>query len=71
MANYRWFKDGKKRIENKAPLEFRIESVGYEEDKQGNLIIASDEEIRCVTKMRVNDIVELIKKLNAKYSSGI
>ena len=62
-ANYGWFKDAKKTKEI-TPLSFSLKQIGYEEDNEGVLIIGShDSIIECVTKMSIDEINELIKKL--------
>ncbi|NQX82318.1 MAG: hypothetical protein HRT66_10040 [Flavobacteriaceae bacterium] len=62
-ANYGWFKDAKKTKEI-IPLSFSLKPIGYGEDNEGVLIIGSNDFlIECATKMSINEINELIKKL--------
>ena len=64
IADYGWFKDGKKQKELKNPLVYSIRQIGYEEDNKGGLIIGLEEPIICVTKMPNAELEELIDKLN-------
>lgn len=65
IADYGWFKDGKKQVnislDTTSPIEYRIRELGYEDENKGALIIEiGEEEIFCVTKMDVSEIEELI-----------
>lgn len=59
-ANYHWFKDAKKVIENKN-LNYVLSPVGYEEDNEGILIIDNGNAvIECAVKIPQQQIEELI-----------
>lgn len=65
IADYGWFKDGKRQIDIHRPFEFGIRQICYEEDNKGALIIGLDEpNIICVTKMPNAQLEALIDKLN-------
>lgn len=64
LADYGWFKDGKKQKEINAPREYSIRQIGYEDDNKGGLVIGLDDPIICVTKMPIVELEELIDKLN-------
>ena len=64
IADYGWFKDGKKEKEVSDFVLFSIRPIGYEDDNKGRLIIGRDEPIHCVTKMPTPELEELIEKLN-------
>ncbi len=62
-ANYGWFKDGKKEALIINPKYF-FAPIGYEEDNEGILIIASEEaRIESVVKVPMSQLEELIKVL--------
>ncbi|WP_107037552.1 hypothetical protein [Brumimicrobium mesophilum] len=68
IADYGWFKDGKKHIdilESKSdPIVFEIRKIGYEEELKGALTITLNEKsIFCVTKMDIPEIEEVIDHL--------
>ncbi|OUL60440.1 hypothetical protein [Flavobacterium sp. AJR] len=64
-ANYGWFKDGKKEM-SFAILKYSFKLVGYEEDNEGVLVIASEESlIESVVKMPINQVEELISILQS------
>jgi hypothetical protein len=64
VANYGWFKDGRKEIEINESLDVRAWPVGYEDENKGVLIIENDQdEIHCVTKMEMYELQEIRKKL--------
>jgi len=66
VANYGWFKDEKQSQEIN-PIFFTIKQVGYVEDNKGALVIGTGTtSIECATKMSVDDLTELIDKLNAR-----
>lgn len=59
-ANYGWFKDGKKEISISNPKFYAL-AAGYEEDKEGTLVITSNEaEIDTVVKMPMTEVGELV-----------
>jgi len=59
-ANYGWFKDGKKEILISNPKFYAL-AAGYEEDKEGTLVITSNEaEIDTVVKMPMTEVDELV-----------
>lgn len=64
IADYGWFKDGKKQIEFKKPLMYSIRQIGYEDDNKGGLVMGLEEPFMCVTKMPNAELEELIEKLN-------
>ncbi|MTH18232.1 hypothetical protein [Flavobacterium sp. LC2016-01] len=62
-ANYGWFKDGKKETLIKNP-KYSFAPIGYEEDNEGILIIASEEtKIESVVKVPMSELEELITVL--------
>jgi hypothetical protein len=66
-ADYGWFKDAMKTVDLDS-LSFSIQSVGYEEDKKGVLIIGEDENtVECVTKMPISELKKLITELELKF----
>lgn len=70
-ADYGWFKDGEKKSDLIGDIEFGISPIGYEEDKEGTLIIGlSEPTISCVTKMKIVELEELIIVLTAKHESS-
>ena len=76
IADYGWFKDGKKQIElleNRAePIAFGIRKIGYEEDNKGALtIMLGEETIFCVTKMNISEIEEVIVYLKKLVDNKI
>ena len=72
IADYGWFKDGKKQKELNHAIEFGIRQIGYEEDKKGGLVIGIDEpNIFYVTKMPNSELEELIDKLNTADNSRL
>jgi len=63
-ADYGWFKDGKKTITPDI-LNYSVKPIGYEDEKNGVLVIGHDElEIESVVKMPIDQLEELIKILN-------
>jgi hypothetical protein len=59
-ANYGWFKDAKKTIENEN-LNYSLSPIGYEEDHEGVLILDNGKtKIECAVKMKQMQIEELI-----------
>ena len=67
IADYGWFKDGKKQKEYEKPLKYTIRQIGYKEDNEGGLVIELEEPILCVTKMPNAELGELIDILNDLY----
>lgn len=62
-ANYGWFKDGKKEMLILNP-KYSFAPIGYEEDNQGVLIIASEgARIESVVKVPMSQLEELITVL--------
>jgi len=62
LADYGWFVDGKKEIDNYEVL-FLIKSVGYEEENKGVLIISNKQsEIESVVTMPKYELDELIER---------
>ena len=70
LADYGWFKDGKKQKEINTPTEYSIRKIGYEDYNEGGLVIGSDDPIICVTKIPINELEELIIKLNDADNNG-
>lgn len=69
IADYGWFKDGKKHIEIQPPVKYSIEQMGYIDENKGGLIIGEGEtQIVCVTKMSNEQLEELIILLNDSKS---
>jgi hypothetical protein len=65
-ADYGWFKDGKKSIENQT-ITLSIHPIGYEEDKAGVLIISNHKnQINCSSKIPFDELNIIINKLNQK-----
>ncbi|TDO95626.1 hypothetical protein [Flavobacterium sp. 245] len=65
-ANYGWFKDGKKETLIVKP-QYSFAPIGYEEDNQGVLIIASQEaKIESVVKVPMSQLEELITVLEGR-----
>ncbi|WP_289661402.1 hypothetical protein [Flavobacterium panacagri] len=63
-ANYGWFKDGKRETVISNPNFYAV-PAGYEEDKEGVLIITSDDiQVESVVKMPILQLEELLLKLN-------
>ncbi len=63
-ANYKWFKDGKKEIKFDN-LTFSINSIGYEDEKIGTLVIGEHEaKIESVVKIPLEQLEDLLKILN-------
>ncbi len=63
VADYRWFKDGKKTLD-KDSITYSIKSVGYEDDNNGILVISNGKsEIESVVKMQNEKLENLIKLL--------
>ena len=59
-VDYGWFKDAAKSIEI-TPLTYSIRPIGFEEDNKGALVIGQgDRKIECATKMRNDELKELI-----------
>lgn len=67
-ADYKWFKDGKKSMSQKAPM-FTIAPIGFTEDQTGTLSIQeSDARIDSVVKLPIKDLKLLIQELEEKHS---
>lgn len=65
IADYGWFKDGKKQLEIDNTVVYSIQQIGYLEDEKGLLTISTDEsQIICVTKIPNEQLNELIEVLN-------
>jgi hypothetical protein len=59
-ADYKWFKDAKKKIKNEN-INYLLSPVGYEEDNEGVLILDNGTTtIECAVKMPQQQIKELI-----------
>lgn len=68
VADYKWFKDGKKSID-KGIIVYAIKPVGYEDENKGVLVISNGEsEIESVIKMPLQNIEKLIDLLTATPS---
>jgi hypothetical protein len=67
-ANYGWFKDGKKETLIVNP-KYLFASIGYEEDYEGVLIIASEEaKVESVVKVPLAQLEELVRVLQGLNS---
>jgi hypothetical protein len=63
IADYHWFKDGKKTI-NRGLTSYSINALGDENENKGTLVISNGEsEIESVVKMPTESLEELIKIL--------
>lgn len=63
VADYRWFKDGKRTLDKKSII-YSIKPIGYEDDNKGILVISNgNSEIESVVKMQNKNLEELIKLL--------
>lgn len=63
-ANYGWFKDGKRSVENQNILLY-INPIGFGEDKSSVLIISNDsDQINCSAKIPIEELNSIINKLN-------
>lgn len=66
-VDYRWFKS-EKSFPATSGLFFIINSVGYEEDKQGVLVIKSNDSIlETATRFHLDDLKILVDQLNASF----
>lgn len=64
VADYKWFKDGKKTLD-KNEITYSIKPVGYEEDNSGVLVISNGiSEIESVVKIPRGNLENLISELN-------
>lgn len=64
VADYGWFKDGKKHIRHDDSVVLDMQPMGYEEDNKGGLLISGDGEgIASVVKMPMEQVDELIELL--------
>lgn len=65
IADYRWFKDGKKSIE-KNEIVYSIKSVGYEEENNGILVISNGnlviESVVKIPSQNLEKLIEILKK---------
>lgn len=60
IANYRWFKDGKRTLE-KNEIIYAIKPIGYEDENKGILVISNGEsEIESVVKIPNQNLEKLI-----------
>ena len=68
VADYKWFKDGKKSIDKNAIL-YSIRPVGYEDKNKGILIISNEKSaIELVIKIPIQEIEKIIQILEATPS---
>ncbi|CAM3864288.1 PH domain-containing protein [Flavobacterium branchiophilum] len=64
VADYGWFKDGKKTLD-KNEITYSIKPVGYEEENYGILVISNGKsEIESVVKMPKQNLEKLISRIN-------
>jgi hypothetical protein len=64
IADYGWFRDTKKQDVPVGPFTFSARTIGYEEDKEGGLVIGpSEPPLFCVTKIPLEQLEELIIEL--------
>jgi cellulose synthase/poly-beta-1,6-N-acetylglucosamine synthase-like glycosyltransferase len=66
VADYGWFKDGKKALD-KTDLTYSIKPVGYEEDNCGTLVLSNGKsQIESVVKMPKQNLEKLICMIQQK-----
>lgn len=66
IADYHWFKDGKKML-NRELATYAIKPIGDEDENKGTLVISNGEsEIESVVTMPTQSLQELIKTLENK-----
>ena len=64
-ANYGWFRDGKRTIVYEK-IGFSMAQAGYEEDNKAVLVLTTDDSsITCAVAVPVNQLAELLPKLNS------
>ena len=63
VADYGWFKDGKREKEISDTIQFSIRPIGYEDENTGGLIIGLSDPIICVTRMPNTELEELVEEL--------
>lgn len=64
IADYGWFKDGRKSKPLMMPLQYDIEKIGYEDENKGRIVINSGNEvIKCITTMPIPQIEQLLEEL--------
>nr|WP_299202434.1 hypothetical protein [uncultured Brumimicrobium sp.] len=69
IADYGWFKDGSTSVKTPDSIDYSIRNIGYEDEHKGALIIGGGERpIFCVTKMKNEEINELIEVLLSDIS---
>lgn len=66
VADYGWFKDGRKIKPLEYPVQLMIQKVGYDEDNKGKLIINPKDQLQCVTIMSTKEIKLLIEEITQK-----
>jgi hypothetical protein len=70
LADYGWFKDGRKQKEFDEAPEFSIRQTGYEDEEKGTLFIDMGKyDLLCATKMPNAELEELIEKLQELASN--
>lgn len=70
VADYGWFKDGKKELEIQKPFTCSVNHIGYEEDNVGTLVIEGGViPIHCVAKVPVPELEEISKKIQLRLQS--
>ena len=68
IADYGWFKDGKKSISMKG-LKASFLLIGYEEEGLAVLQIANEtQSIESVVKLPIDDLTEIAQKLNQSFN---
>ncbi|MFK7786204.1 MAG: hypothetical protein AB8B56_13880 [Crocinitomicaceae bacterium] len=61
VADYGWFQDKVKSVQKSSELELNIQTIGYEDENKGVLVITTeDDSIQCATKMDIAELEELI-----------
>lgn len=63
VADYGWFKDGKKERATSEIEGFAIRRVGYEDDNKGTLVLEGKDPIFCVAKLPNEELVEVLENL--------
>lgn len=66
VADYKWFKDGRKMFSGEN-LRYSFIGAGYEEDGKGVLVLEIDDtKKQCATKMNLEELDELVKQLERR-----
>lgn len=63
VADYGWFKDGRKEVAMSELVGFAIRRIGYKEDNKGALVIVAENSIFCAAKLSNPELEEVLAKL--------